>query len=94
MSCAKKCPLADDHFHEGIKSLKQLLSLFDTGSGTLYDLRHFTLQSEPKIARWDYHTTHINQLLYLSTLFNNHQYLSTVSKRWISYMKGKRAAHN
>ena len=53
-------------------SLTALLPLFDTGSGTTYDLRHFTMNREggtaPKIARWDYHATHINQLLALSTI--------------------------
>jgi heparosan-N-sulfate-glucuronate 5-epimerase len=30
-------------FDQGMVSLKKLLTLFDTGSGTTYDLRHFTL---------------------------------------------------
>jgi len=32
-------------YEQGIKSLKKMLLLFDTGSGTSYDLRHFTLGS-------------------------------------------------
>ena len=93
MSCAKQCETVEEYFKKGLESLNHLISLYDTGSGTLYDLRHFSLKTEPKIARWDYHTTHINQLLYLNTLLKD-QYLSTVSKRWIGYLKGKRAAHN
>ncbi len=49
-------------FSQGLESLKAMLPLFDTGSGTVYDLRHFTLGVAPNLARWDYHTTHINQL--------------------------------
>lgn len=49
-------------------SLKKLLTLFDTGSGSVYDLRHFSLASSPNIARWDYHVTHVNQLLLLATI--------------------------
>ena len=93
MSCAKECEEASKLFEEGFNSLKQLLPLFDTGSGTLYDLRHFSLKIAPNLARWDYHTTHINQLLYLNTLFKESVFKNT-TKRWISYMKGYRAAHN
>jgi heparosan-N-sulfate-glucuronate 5-epimerase len=80
-------------FDQGMHSLKKLLPLFDTGSGTVYDLRHFTLGLAPNIARWDYHSTHINQLLLLSTI-DSDPILTNVAERWISYMSGKRAAHN
>nr|CAG4636821.1 EOG090X0272 [Ceriodaphnia reticulata]SVE72802.1 EOG090X0272 [Ceriodaphnia reticulata] len=80
-------------FDQGMHSLKKLLPLFDTGSGTVYDLRHFSLGLAPNIARWDYHSTHINQLLLLSTI-DSDPILRTVAERWMSYMQGKRAAHN
>ena len=80
-------------FKQGMASLKQLLLLYDTGSGTTYDLRHFTLGTAPNLARWDYHATHVNQLLLLATI--DHDPLLTVTaERWIGYMSGKRAAHN
>lgn len=80
-------------YSTGISSLKTLLPLFDTGSGSVYDLRHFTLGISPNLARWDYHTTHINQLLLLSTIEDDPVF-EAVANRWIGYMKGKRAAHN
>lgn len=80
-------------FNAAIESLKQLLPLYDTGSGTVYDLRHMSLKVAPNIARWDYHTTHINQLLFLNTILDDLSLQST-AKRWISYMKGHRAPHN
>lgn len=49
-------------FDQGMKSLKKLLPLFDMGSTTSYDLRHFTLNVGPNIARWDYHATHVSQV--------------------------------
>lgn len=55
-------------FNQGMNSLKKMLTLFDTGSGSVYDLRHFSLASAPNIARWDYHVTHVNQLLLLATI--------------------------
>uniref|UniRef100_A0A2S2P5K8 heparosan-N-sulfate-glucuronate 5-epimerase n=1 Tax=Schizaphis graminum TaxID=13262 RepID=A0A2S2P5K8_SCHGA len=78
---------------QGMTSLKNLLPLFDMGSRSAYDLRHVTLDIAPNIARWDYHATHINQLLLLSTL-DNATVIKTTAKRWIGYMNGARASHN
>ena len=38
-------------FDQGMVSLKKLLLLYDTGSGTSYDLRHFTVGQAPNLAR-------------------------------------------
>ncbi|KAF3832907.1 hypothetical protein F7725_026572 [Dissostichus mawsoni] len=57
-------------FSRGMDSLKAMLPLFDTGSGSIYDLRHFMLATAPNLARWDYHTTHINQLQLLASIDN------------------------
>lgn len=80
-------------FEDGMKSVKKLLPLYDSGSGSIYDLRHFTLGSSPNLARWDYHATHINQLLLLATI-DSDSIFKTTANRWMGYMKGKRAAHN
>ncbi|VVC98610.1 unnamed protein product, partial [Leptidea sinapis] len=80
-------------FDEGMVSLKALLPLFDTGSGSFYDLRHFTLGVSPNIARWDYHATHVNQLYLLAGLDPDPILINT-ARRWQGYMQGKRAAHN
>ncbi|XP_053625385.1 D-glucuronyl C5-epimerase B isoform X2 [Plodia interpunctella] len=80
-------------FDDGMTSLKTLLPLFDTGSGSFYDLRHVTLGVSPNIARWDYHATHVNQLYLLAGLDDDPILINT-AKRWEGYMQGKRAAHN
>lgn len=80
-------------FELGMTSLKKMVLLFDTGSGTSYDLRHFTLGIAPNIARWDYHATHVNQLLLLSTI-DKDPVLSQTAERWRGYMLGKKASHN
>ncbi|KAL1138097.1 hypothetical protein AAG570_009792 [Ranatra chinensis] len=80
-------------FHQGMASLKKLLLLFDTGSGSNYDLRHFSIGCAPNIARWDYHATHVNQLLLLATI-DPDPILSNTAHRWARYMMGKRAPHN
>lgn len=87
------CRDAAKLFADGMVSLKRMLPLFDTGSGTAYDLRHFSLGIAPNLARWDYHTTHINQLLYLATVEDD-PIFKTTADRWIQYMKGFRAPHN
>ncbi|XDV53274.1 hypothetical protein PO909_021829 [Leuciscus waleckii] len=80
-------------FSQGLESLKSMLPLFDTGSGTVYDLRHFTLGVAPNLARWDYHTTHINQLQLLASIDSAPIFREYV-KRWKTYLKGGRAKHN
>jgi len=85
--------LAKQLFSRGMDSLLALLPLFDSGSGSFYDLRHFSMKTTPKLGRWDYHTTHINQLLLLGMIQNNTQ-LTETAERWRGYMVGKRAPHN
>lgn len=80
-------------FSRGMESLKAMLPLYDTGSGTIYDLRHFMLGSAPNLARWDYHTTHINQLQLLASVDSSPIFKDFI-KRWKSYLKGGRAKHN
>lgn len=38
-------------FNEGVESLKRHLPLYDTGSGSIYDLRHTGLKTAPNLAR-------------------------------------------
>uniref|UniRef100_A0A3B1JJG0 heparosan-N-sulfate-glucuronate 5-epimerase n=1 Tax=Astyanax mexicanus TaxID=7994 RepID=A0A3B1JJG0_ASTMX len=84
---------ASQLYSKGMESLKAMVPLYDTGSGTIYDLRHFMLGTAPNLARWDYHTTHINQLQLLGTIDNSPIFRDFV-KRWKSYLKGGRAKHN
>lgn len=84
---------AAELYATGMTSLKTLLPLFDTGWGSMYDLRHFTSHVAPKPARWDYHTTHITQLLLLAAL-DDDPVLRDTAARWTEYLHGKRASHN
>jgi heparosan-N-sulfate-glucuronate 5-epimerase len=57
----------------------------------------FTTGIAPNLARWDYHSTHVNQLLLMATIVKDEmkrKFLMDTAERWISYMKGKRAPHN
>lgn len=80
-------------YERGIESLCAMLPLYDTGSGSIYDLRHVMLGTAPNLARWDYHTTHINQLQLLAGMDGSPIFRDFV-RRWKSYLKGGRAKHN
>uniref|UniRef100_A0A8C6WTS0 heparosan-N-sulfate-glucuronate 5-epimerase n=1 Tax=Neogobius melanostomus TaxID=47308 RepID=A0A8C6WTS0_9GOBI len=47
----------------------------------------------PNLARWDYHTTHINQLQLLGSV-DSAPVFRDVVRRWKGYLKGVRAKHN
>lgn len=81
-------------YHSGLRSLEAMLPLYDTGAGTFYDLRHFTMKSAPKGARWDYHSTHINQLLLFATIEKDYKIFRDTAERWRGYMTGQRSSHN
>lgn len=80
-------------FDQGMETLRKMIPFYDTGSGSTYDLRHVTLGTSPNIARWDYHVTHVNQLLLLATI-DDDPIFSQTADRWRGYMMGKRAMHN
>jgi len=81
-------------YKSGLESLQALLPLYDSGSGTFYDLRHFTMKTAPKGARWDYHSTHVNQLLTLFSIERNVKLFKETAERWRGYMVGLKASHN
>ena len=37
----------------GLESLKIMLPFYDSGSGTFYDLRHYTMKTSPKVEKLD-----------------------------------------
>ena len=80
-------------YDDGMTSLKAMLPLYDAGTRTFYDLRHFMLKIPPNVARWDYHMVHVNQLAMLTSLSDD-----PIFKRyynyWYGYTKGKFAPHN
>ena len=84
---------AEELFKQGMISLRAMILMFDTGSGTIYDLRHLTMGQEPNLARWDYHATHVNQLTWI-TQINSDPFYKKVLERWKRYFKGLRAKHN
>lgn len=94
-------------FDKGIDSLKIFLPLYDTGSGSTYDLRHLGvchhtndifffnlgLKTAPNLARWDYHAVHIYLLKWLFNI-TGEKLFNDVAEQWIAYAHGRRAKHN
>jgi len=94
LKTVKPGSLAKQLYERGLESLQALLPLYDSGSGTFYDLRHFTMKTAPKGARWDYHSTHVNQLLALHSIEKHIKLFKETAERWRGYMVGVRSAHN
>lgn len=84
---------ATDLYDKGMRTLKAMLPMFDSGTGTFYDLRHITAGLAPNRARWDYHKVHIKQLYLLIEIEGDPLFRDTL-RRWKGYMKGKIASHN
>ncbi|KAK6056762.1 D-glucuronyl C5-epimerase [Cooperia oncophora] len=80
-------------FSTGLDSLRALLPLYDTGSGSIYDLRHIGLHTAPNIARWDYHAVHVYLLKWLVQITGDNA-LNETADRWIAYSWGRKAKHN
>ncbi|KRX99400.1 D-glucuronyl C5-epimerase [Trichinella pseudospiralis] len=73
-----------DIYKVGLKTLKNMLPLYDTGVGSLYDLRHVSLHGAPNVARWDYHAVHIFQLHWLYIIEGDELFKETAN-RWIRF---------
>jgi len=60
-------------YASGLRSLNSMLSMFDTGMRSFYDLRHLESggKSSPNVARWDYHQLHVSLLSYLIDSLEN-----------------------
>ena len=85
-----------------MKSLVKNINLYDSGVRSFYDLRHLSDATvDPNTARWDYHSLHISQLLYLVNMVKNSQLINRsesdvkisklldVAHRWLDSTKGK-----
>uniref|UniRef100_A0A183TS53 Heparosan-N-sulfate-glucuronate 5-epimerase n=1 Tax=Schistocephalus solidus TaxID=70667 RepID=A0A183TS53_SCHSO len=91
---SKSIGKSDILFNEGLSTLVHVLPLFDSGSGSFYDLRHLNL-SGPNRARWQYHFVHLRQLKTLTKMAPQHADLwKQTFRRWLAYTRGFRSLHN
>ncbi|KAK3773500.1 hypothetical protein RRG08_009272 [Elysia crispata] len=85
--------LAQKLWDSGMKSLKFMLGMYDTGADTLYDLRHVINHEPPNRARWDYHRTHI-ALIHEMAIVDGDPIFWDAWRRWKGYLKGIRSDLN
>jgi len=72
----------------GTNTLVHMISLFDLGCSTTYDLVHFSItKSAPNIARPGYHNLHITLLSVMNVIEND--FLVDVEERWTGYAVGE-----
>ena len=84
---------AMDKYNTGINSLKNMISLFDLGCFSSYDLVHHAINSKaPNIAREFYHGLHITQLSLLNLLESD--VFLEIQERWIGYANNICSPHN
>lgn len=87
--------LSEKLYFEGIKTLKRVLSLYDLGNRTAYDLTHYSNEGvPPNVARWGYHSTHVILMSALCCIEPNEKMFLDVFERWVNYTKGIAARTN
>ncbi|MFQ2328852.1 D-glucuronyl C5-epimerase family protein [Aeromonas dhakensis] len=72
-------------FNLSIRTLEKMLPLYDLGDKTAYDLTHYSCGTYPNIARWAYHTTHVNQLNAIYSITKS-EMIKSFFERWKSYL--------
>ena len=84
----------EELLNDGLKSLNGMVSLYDNGQGTFYDLRHIEVPGiSPNRARWQYHIVHLSQLQLLMKIAPSDA-IKRNFYRWKKYLNGERAPHN
>lgn len=80
-------------YEQGVESLKAMLSLYDLGWCTAYDLTHHSVPgAAPNVARWQYHWIHIQLLSALSQIEGDA--FDSYTQRWYKYLFGGRIQQN
>jgi len=75
-------------YDEGVQSLINMISIFDLGCSSSYDLVHHSiLSSAPNIANYAYHGLHISLLSIINTIEPGDPFKS-VQERWGGYSDG------
>lgn len=76
-------------YYDGLDSLKNMISIFDLGCSSAYDLVHHSiLNSAPNTANFLYHGLHISLLSIINSIEDN-GYFDTVQNRWSEYSNGE-----
>jgi len=75
-------------YGNGVESLHQMISMFDLGCNSSYDLVHHSIPSSaPNIARTLYHNLHITLLSVINAIEDD--LLVDVEDRWLNYAMGQ-----
>lgn len=75
-------------YDDGVNSLSNMISIFDLGCSTAYDLVHHSIiSSAPNIANYMYHGLHISLLSIINSIEPGDPF-KTIQERWSGYSDG------
>lgn len=87
-------PVYDAYFDEAVATVKAIISHYDLGFATSYDLSHLQNPGAyPNRARWGYHTLHVMQLSLLRAVTKD-EFFTPVIDRWTGYVDGTTVPEN
>ena len=76
-------------YYDGLNSLKNMISIFDLGCSSAYDLvHHSVLSSAPNTANFLYHGLHVSLLSIINSIEGD-GYFDSVQNRWAGYSNGE-----
>lgn len=77
-------------YKDGLKTLETLITAYDLGNISSYDLSHITIPGNPAKYHYGYHLTHVKLLSALYDIEKNPLF-KKVQDRWLSYAKGNKS---
>lgn len=82
-------PIYGQYFNEGVSTIRALISFYDLGGFSSYDLSHLQHPgSPPNRTNWGYHSVHITQLSWLRTVTGDNEFFTPLIDRWVGYLDG------
>lgn len=88
-------PIYDQYFEEALATIRALISYYDLGGFSSYDLSHLQHPgSPPNPTNWGYHAVHISQLSWLLTVTGDDAFFKPLLDRWVGYLDGVPVSSN
>lgn len=77
-------------YKDGLNTVENLITAYDLGNISSYDLSHITIPGNPSKYHYGYHLTHVKLLSVLYDIEKNPLF-KNVYERWLNYAKGNKS---